>query len=210
MVVDDGSEDKTSDLARAAGATILRSDRNIGKGRSLVKAFAYATEHGFRAILTLDGDGQHNPADIARFLDRYEASRPKEILLGCRLPHTSSGSMLRRFVRYGLNRFVRRLIAQDVPDTQCGFRLYPIATVRDLALYSGRFAAESEILLLLAKKGVRIRSVQIENVPGEYRSAVNLVRDGWEFFRMLWFHRELLRPRMFSARAPLAPLPTED
>src|SRR5436190_815637 len=67
LVVDDGSSDATAAEARAAGATVLALPHNMGKGVALKAGFAWAAEHGFKAALTLDGDGQHDTSEIACF-----------------------------------------------------------------------------------------------------------------------------------------------
>ena len=76
VVVDDGSTDDTAVVAEAAGATVLRERPNAGKGAALRAGFRHALEHGAAAVVTLDADGQHDPAEIPLFLDRYEEVRP--------------------------------------------------------------------------------------------------------------------------------------
>ena len=73
LVVDDGSHDETSAVAGAAGATVVRHPRNRGKGVALMTGFAWALERNCEAVLTLDADGQHDPADIPKFLTAFEA-----------------------------------------------------------------------------------------------------------------------------------------
>src|SRR5437867_8104869 len=71
LVIDDGSADDTGDRARAAGATVLRQEPNQGKGAALRTGFRAALEDGVEAVITLDGDGQHDPAEIPGFLGSY-------------------------------------------------------------------------------------------------------------------------------------------
>ena len=83
VVVDDGSTDDTAAQAEAAGATVLIQDPNAGKGAALRRGFRYALDQGCEAIVTLDADGQHDPAEIPLFLAAFEASRP-ELIIGRR------------------------------------------------------------------------------------------------------------------------------
>src|SRR6478735_8449503 len=77
VVIDDGSTDDTSARAEAAGATVLRQVPNAGKGAALRAGFRYALAKGAEAVVTLDADGQHDPAEIPRFLAAFAASRPE-------------------------------------------------------------------------------------------------------------------------------------
>lgn len=83
LVVDDGSTDDTAARAEAAGATVIRQVSNQGKGAALRKGLRYALERNARAVVTLDADGQHDPAEIPSFLAAFEAERP-ELIVGKR------------------------------------------------------------------------------------------------------------------------------
>lgn len=84
VVIDDGSSDGTGELASACGALCLTNATNCGKGVALRKGFAYALAHGYELILTMDSDGQHEPADLHRFLTRFDKTQP-DILIGARV-----------------------------------------------------------------------------------------------------------------------------
>jgi glycosyltransferase involved in cell wall biosynthesis len=120
LVIDDGSTDDTAERATAAGATVIRRVPNAGKGAALRAGFAYALERGADAVVTLDGDGQHDPDEIPGFLAAYERSRP-ELVIGRR----DFGAMpLVRRVSNTLGRMVISVaVGQDVPDNQSGYRL---------------------------------------------------------------------------------------
>jgi glycosyltransferase involved in cell wall biosynthesis len=120
LVIDDGSTDDTAARAEAAGATVLRQVPNAGKGAALRAGFAYALDHGADAVVTLDGDGQHDPSEIPGFLAAHERGRA-ELVIGRR----DFGSMppVRR-VSNTLGRMVLSVaVGQDVPDNQSGYRL---------------------------------------------------------------------------------------
>jgi glycosyltransferase involved in cell wall biosynthesis len=184
VVVDDGSADNTADAARQAGATVLVHDQNQGKGAALQTGFAYAREQGAAFVLTMDGDGQHAPADIPVFLDAF-ARGEAPVLVGNRMDDPKSMPLVRRLT----NRFMSWLLSckmgQRVPDTQNGFRLYQTDVLPDMSGGDARFAAESEILLILARQGVRIGSVPVHIIYGDECSKIRPVRDTFRFFRML-------------------------
>ena len=120
VVVDDGSTDDTAVVAEAAGATVLRQRPNAGKGAALRAGFRHALEHGAAAVVTLDADGQHDPAEIPLFLDRYEEVRP-ELVIGRR----DFGSMpaVRRLSNTIGGWVFSAAVGRRVADNQSGYRL---------------------------------------------------------------------------------------
>lgn len=178
IVVDDGSSDRTGDLAHAAGAVVLRHLRNQGKGNSLLAGMRLALRQGAERVVTLDGDGQHCPEDLPRFLATASA-HPDAIVLGSR--RTSQNMKLARDARLGSrtaesvpgNRRAANLVAdfwiswaagRPIEDSQCGFRLYPRAALEGLALERRRgrhFVLESELLIDAARRGLPVIGVPI-------------------------------------------------
>ncbi|HOW97786.1 MAG TPA: glycosyltransferase family 2 protein [Kiritimatiellia bacterium] len=188
VVVDDGSDDRTAEVAGEAGAVVIRHDRNQGKGVALQHGFEYAAAHGYEAAVTLDADGQHRPEEIRRFVEAYGRG-DAPVLIGNRMADTSTMPLIRRWTNRFMSWLLSRLMGQAVPDTQCGFRLYRLDAIPPRDGASERFDAESEILLEIARRGVRIGSVPISTVYGEERSKVNPWTDTIRFFRMLRRYR---------------------
>lgn len=186
VVIDDGSADDTDAVAAEAGATVLDHVRNQGKGAALQTGFDYAREKGFDLAITLDADGQHAPSDIPAFLQAYERTR-NSVLVGNRMGNLSAMPRLRRFVNRFMSDLLSRTMGQYVPDSQCGFRLYHRSAfpdgLQDPA--SRRYAAESEILLRLSLRGLKIGAVPIQTIYGTETSKVNPLTDTFRFFRML-------------------------
>ena len=122
VVVDDGSSDDTAALARAAGATVIEQRPNQGKGAALRAGFRRSIDDGAEAILTLDADGQHDPAEIPRFLAAWDgASRQPDLVIGRR--NFRSMPPIRRLSNELGRRAFSWAVGQDVPDNQSGFRL---------------------------------------------------------------------------------------
>lgn len=161
VVIDDGSSDRTGEVARIAGATVLRHEVNRGKGAALKTGFAWALEHGYDSVITLDADGQHLPSEIPKFLAERE-SGGADLIIGGR-SHLF-GQMLPR--RRNANRFSAWCIAKcsgvNITDSQSGFRLYSAKLVRGMKLRTDGFDMESEVIVRAGRSGLRIVTIPID------------------------------------------------
>ncbi len=184
IVVDDGSTDGTAERIDALPVTLLRNAANMGKAASMWRGMRYAIEQGARAVITLDADGQHDPADIPRFIE-CARRHPGAIAVGSRL-HAKGAIPA---ARYRANRFANFWIAwaagQPIMDSQCGFRLYPTALLERIAAAPGRrdgFVFESEILVDAGRSGVAVVAVPIAAIyetqarPSHFRPVVDIAR----------------------------------
>ena len=189
VVVDDGSPDATSAEAEKAGAVVIRHERNQGKAAALKKGFDYASRNGFAGVIVMDGDGQHDPEDLPRFLEaRRRTGYP--VLIGNRMADCVTMPWIRRWT----NRFTswvlsREMQGQTVPDSQCGYRFYQTDVLPKAETESKDFAAESEILLRLADEGIKIGVVPIRTIYGDERSKIRPWRDATQFFGVVIRHR---------------------
>jgi glycosyltransferase involved in cell wall biosynthesis len=188
VVVDDGSTDATAREAEAAGAVVVRHPVNRGKGVALKTGLRYAAEKGYAYVITMDADGQHDPGDIPAFLDAYRQTQCP-VIIGSRMHALSAMPRVRRWTNIYMSWLLSRAIGQTVPDTQCGFRLYRLDVFAAAGGESERFAAESETLLRLGERGVKMGSVPIKVIYRDERSKINPVTDTIRFFRMLRRHR---------------------
>jgi len=161
LVVDDGSRDATADVARAAGAEVLRHGENRGKGAALRSGLIRLLASGFTHAFTLDGDGQHL-ADEMPGLVREAAAQPDAIVLGARrIADTQEVAPIKRFGNGFANWWVSLAAGVELRDTQSGFRVYPIATVLGLGIRAERFEFESEVLILAARRGIGVRTLDV-------------------------------------------------
>ena len=184
IVVDDGSPDRTAEEAADAGAVVIRHTANMGKGVALNTGFNYARQNQFDYLITLDADGQHDPADIPRFIEAYERTGIP-VLIGNRMGALSNMPQVRKWTNRYMSWLLSRAMNQYVPDTQCGFRLYRCDVLPFIEAHSTRFAAESEILLHIASRGIRMDAVPIAVIYNEEISKINPIRDTARFFLML-------------------------
>lgn len=184
IVIDDGSTDSTRELASRAGAEVICHPKNHGKGAALQTGFNRVISRDYDFIITMDGDGQHHPEDIAKFL-QYYAFGTSDILIGNRMdfPETMP------YVRWLTNRFMSMLISslckQYIPDSQCGFRLMKKKVLEDIALSTSNYEIESEFLIQASKSNYRIASIPIQTIYTGQVSQIHPVIDTLRFFRFI-------------------------
>lgn len=181
IVVDDGSADGTAGVLEGIGGIeVITHPANRGKGVALRSGFRRALERGHEWAITLDADGQHEPAEIPRLVEAIRGG-PRAIVIGAR-GMKAGGAPLR--CRAGLalsNTLVRMLAGKSLPDSQSGFRAYPLREVLALGLRTRGFELEVEVLLKAAWAGLAIRhvpvSVRYPGRRGERASHFRPVRD---------------------------------
>lgn len=161
IVIDDGSTDRTTEVARSGGAVVMRHDVNLGKGAALKTGFAEALAMGARAVITLDADGQHLPQQIPLFVDRWRSS-PVDLVIGSRR-HLFADMLPRR---RNANTFsawaISRAAGIRVADSQSGYRLYSERLLREVEIDGKGFDAESEVIVRAARRGFVVDFVPIE------------------------------------------------
>ena len=186
LVVDDGSSDDGAARARAAGAEVIRHPRRLGKGQALRTGFAAARQRGASHVVTLDGDGQHAPADLPTLLSAA-ARTPDAIVIGGRLAESPSVLLADRVNAIRLaSFFVDWVTGVRLADTQSGFRVYPLSLFDRIRSRHGGFVFETEILVLAAGAGVPILELAVTPIPrAARRSRFRPVLDGTAIGRYL-------------------------
>ena len=188
IVVDDGSPDATAQAARESGAEVIVHARNEGKGAALKTGLRALLERDVDAVILLDGDGQHLPEEIDRFL-AAAATETHGIFVGNRMAKPKGMP----FLRWGTNRFlswaVSRVCGVRIPDTQCGFRLIRREVIPGLFCESNGYDYETE-MLLRAAAGVRIASVPVTTVYAGEKSKIRPLRDAWRLWKLLLRYRK--------------------
>jgi glycosyltransferase involved in cell wall biosynthesis len=180
IIVNDGCTDDSPEiLKKYPQYTVLDIPKNTGKGWALRQGFRYALEKGFRYAITIDSDGQHDPEDLVRFIDKIE-EEPDSVIIGARnmdqhsVPGTSSfGHKFSIF-------WFRVETGLKVPDIQSGYRLYPLEKVRGMRFLGRKYEFEVEVLVKLAWRDVSIHSVPVSVFyapKGERVSHFRKVRD---------------------------------
>jgi len=161
VVVDDGSTDRTAELAEAAGATVLRLDANAGKAAALNAGFAYAKTLDPSVVVCLDGDAQHEPAEIPALVVPIVKGEA-DVVIGSRFLNTRSRIPgWRKVGQHTLTAMTNGMSGTNVTDSQSGFRAFSPAAVRSLRFTSSGLSVESEMQFLFEPAGLRVTEVPI-------------------------------------------------
>jgi glycosyltransferase involved in cell wall biosynthesis len=159
LVVDDGSTDGSGDIARAASIDVVTHDENMGKGIALKTGFAWLAERGFETAVTVDADGQHRAED-AVMLAKHSAPL-KAIVLGIRDMKRDGAPGPSQFSNRFSNWWVSRFAGQELHDTQCGLRRYPLAATLALGSDARGYGFECDMLVRAARRGIQIVEVPV-------------------------------------------------
>jgi glycosyltransferase involved in cell wall biosynthesis len=193
LVVDDGSTDKTEALARAAGAETRRQMPNQGKGAALQLGFRHALENGYAGVVTLDADGQHDPAEIPSFLGPWQAD-PLDLVIGSRdfdkMPF--SRQIANTFGRLTFSWAVR----QPILDNQSGYRRLSRRMMEAvLASKEGGFEFEVEMIVTCILQGYRLGWVPIKTIYSGGHSHIQPWQHTANYLRLVWQARQRVRRR---------------
>jgi len=191
LVVDDGSSDDTAEVAEAAGATVLRQRPNQGKGAALRAGFARAIAEGALAVVTLDGDGQHDPAELPRFLEA-EAERPVELIVGAR--NFGRMPLVRRLSNAAGTVLLSASVGSWIRDNQSGYRLVGRRLMAEmLASHEDGFAFEVEMIAVCLREGWPIHWVPITTIYGDEKSHIRPLHHLREFMAVSGRARRIVR-----------------
>jgi glycosyltransferase involved in cell wall biosynthesis len=202
VVIDDGSSDATAAVAEAAGARVQRLSPNQGKGAALRNGFASALAEGVEAVITLDGDGQHDPTEIPTFLAAYArragAGQPTELIVGRR--DFRRMPPVRRLSNWLGTVVLSGAVGRWIEDNQSGYRLVGrrLMTAMLDSRESG-FAFEVEMIAICLRERWPIEWVPIRTIYGAERSHIRPMRHLREFLAMTGRARRIARDHPRSA-----------
>jgi glycosyltransferase involved in cell wall biosynthesis len=191
LVVDDGSTDDTAERAEEAGATVLRQTPNRGKGATLQAGFRYALSQGYAATVTLDADGQHDPAEIPKFLEAY-AERRTDLIIGARDFRQIPG--IRRYSNALGQWLFTWALGQSVPDNQSGYRLIS-RRLMEATLESREtgFHFEVDMIVICVQYGFSLEALPIRTIYAGEKSHIDPLDHLIHFTRMIWQTRQRMR-----------------
>jgi glycosyltransferase involved in cell wall biosynthesis len=160
IVVDDGSTDGGPETLAGLPVTKIRHPENRGKGAAIITAAHEARRKGATHIVTIDADGQHDPADYSRFVPLIDED-PDAIIVGTRAFDPATTPLLSRFGRVFSNFWLRVQTGYELKDTQSGFRVYPLSLLGWLKLKERHYDFEVEVLVKAVWAGITLREVDI-------------------------------------------------
>ncbi len=171
FAVDDGSSDGSAiDISGIENVSIISLDRNYGKGFALQAGFNEAVKYEYDIVITLDADNQHDPDFIPAFI---EGIKKYDIVIGNRFKNLQS-MPVHRVVSNKITSFLLSLrTGESVLDSQCGYRAYKTNVLRKIKTSFNGYEAESEVILLAAKKKLSIGFVDISTIYGDETSKMN-------------------------------------
>lgn len=199
VVVDDGSIDtdetdilsghkqasETARIAQRLGTTVIKHKTNLGKGMALRTGFDWALRNKYEIVMTMDSDGQHDPLDIPRFLDKLQRDNP-DIIVGERSIDRSNMPLHRRLNNKLVSTVGTWLCEQNIVDFQCGYRLIKAEVLRTVELETMRYETESEFLVKAGRLGFRIETIPIKTIYSGQVSNVKPIREIYFFTKLLF------------------------
>lgn len=165
IVVNDGSRDRTVEVARSKGAVVVSHEHNRGLGAALRTGLEEARRRGADAAVTFDADGQHDPRAISGLVD---ALNEADLAVGVR----DRGVMPwnKRVGNLGLD-VITRLLGGPLIDSQSGFRVFNRRALEEIQIRSDRYAVSSEIMIQSQKRGLKVKGVPIRGIFTDYSKA---------------------------------------
>ena len=191
LVIDDGSTDGTAACAERAGAVVLRQVPNRGKGAALRAGFQWALAQGYDVVVTLDGDGQHDPAEIPTFLRAYDGRRA-DLIIGARAFEQMPFS---RRLANSLGQWAFSwALGQPVPDNQSGYRLIDRRLMEaSLSSGEGGFEFEVELIVTCVLRGYKLEWVPIRTIYAGEGSHIRPWHHMVHFLRVVWQTRRRIQ-----------------
>lgn len=196
VVVDDGSTDvDLAALFLSEDVFVLRHGKNLGKGRAILTAAEYITSRGGTWMITIDGDGQHHPEDIKKFLPLLNEDDPA-IIIGSRNFDTENVPGKSRFGRRFANFWLRIETGLYIDDCQSGFRAYPLKYLNQMKFRGSHYDFEAEVLARAAWAGLGLRTVPIEVYYPAPEERVSGFRPFLDNLRLTHAHAKLVGRRL--------------
>ncbi len=165
LVVDDGSTDETAEIAGFAGARVLKLPFNLGIGGAVQAGFLYARNHRYDFMAQVDGDGQHEPAELWKLVDAMNNSPGADMVCGSRFltgDHSYPAPISRRTGIHVFAALLSRIVDAHVSDPTSGFRLYNRRAIDLFARDYPHDYPEVEAVLMLHHHRLRMREVPVK------------------------------------------------
>jgi glycosyltransferase involved in cell wall biosynthesis len=199
IVYDDGSVDKTAEIATNMGAIVIRNPRNKGYGKALSELFKFALNNNADIMITLDSDGQHDADQIPLLIDPLIQNQA-DIVIGSRFLKKEDLKNVPSYRSLGIRaitKITKVACYENITDSQSGFRAYARSALSKLHLYEDGMAISTEILLKANDENLRIVEVPISVKYFEDSSTHNPVSHGISIVSHLLKHMSFRKPLVF-------------
>lgn len=195
IVVDDGSTDNTAEIAKLAGARVVKHEKNRGYGAAIQSIFAEAKKLNPDALVVLDADAQHSPGEIPNLvkpiLDGYDC------VIGSRQEHAKNIPFYRRLGQRLILHSVKTLTKDELTDTECGFRAFSRKAVQTLELKETGMAISAETVAEASRKSLKVIQVPISVTYGKDSSTLHPVKHGLSVYAKVLAWISERRPLFF-------------
>ena len=199
VVVDDGSSDRTAQVARLAGATVVQHKENSGYGATVQTVLAEAKKRNPEVLVLLDADGQHNPEEITSLVNAISAGF--DVAIGSRKAKSEDIPAYRRFGQNVISFFTRVLSRSTLSDTESGFRAFSSKAISVLEPKERGMAISAETISEATAKGLKITEVPISAIYTGDGSTLNPVKHGASVLNRVMVMISERRPLLFFGTA---------
>jgi glycosyltransferase involved in cell wall biosynthesis len=191
IVVDDGSVDSTAAqvrlLIKEAGnkLKLITHPYNMGKGRALITGFSYIIKKKYMGVITIDADGQHDTAEIKKFVETVKDKDP-DLIIGNRLENTLGMPFIRLATNVFTSWIISRIADKKISDVQSGYRYLKTSAIKKIKLNTCNFDTEPEIVMRAGWYDMKILNIPIKTIyHKDFVSHVNPIKDTLKFFRLV-------------------------
>jgi glycosyltransferase involved in cell wall biosynthesis len=183
IVVDDGSNDNTSQLAKEAGALVLKDIINLGKGAALKTGCDYAFRNGASKVIAMDADGQHHAESIPLF---KKALEDNDIVFGFRT-NSQVMPLVLKFGNWFINTTSRFLYKIDLKDTQCGYRAFTSKAYNKIRWQAPDYSMESEMISKVGRYKLKYTEVPIQTIYSDNYKGTTVLDGAKIVLKMFWW-----------------------
>lgn len=182
LIVDDGSYSIPENAIKKNKIKLIKHKKNKGKGETLKTGFSYALKHGFTHVITIDGDYQHDPGDIQKFLKKINNF---DLIIGNRNFKNKKMPFHRKLSNYLTSKILSFLLKYKINDAQSGFRLIKTSVLKKINLKTSKYDLENELLIKTIKNNFKVGFVPIKTTYNNSNSNIHGFMDTIRFIKVV-------------------------
>jgi glycosyltransferase involved in cell wall biosynthesis len=167
IVVNDGSKDDTAAVAKAAGTIVINHRINLGTGAATITGLEYAKRKRYDVIVTMDGDGQHDPKDLVKLIQPI-IKKEADVVIGSRLINAKGMPLMKFFGNIMMNVFTFLLSHIWTTDSQSGFRAYRLGALEKMKIKTSGYEICSEVFAEIRRNNLKFKEIPIKVIYSDY------------------------------------------